>query len=580
MVVLTRGALAHMVERNVRNVKVRGSSPLCSTTQVRSIARLVGACEWPRTPVLISGCVSERLLQRQFSSPLCSTIQKVEDMKNYSSILLALPLLLAGCGVTRIVTVAPEPVVVAPAPATSVVVAQAQPVTYQTPVSTTVTYPRTHTTRTTTIEVTPMTQDISLYLDLQAVAAAFAQAATVEEFETILNSNAYIISNLDLNHDGYIDYLRVLETLEGRNHVLLLQAVLAANVYQDVATLVVEMGYATPYVQIIGAPYIYGVNYIIEPVFYRRPPLFDRFGRPTYAYWRSPYYWDHFPHHYGHHAPYHLGHYQAYVSTYLQNHHYCHQVHYVDHYHYSHYQDVCRPVSRNDYEQQYPEQSFSRRTTATYVPQGSTTATRVTNAHQLQKAVEQSGASRTTTSTRSTSTQSATSTRQTQPQAGSGSRTTESTRTTSTSGTSTQRVQPTATQKQTATTSRTTATTQKAEPAASSTRTSSATQTTKSTATQSSRTSTATSTTTQKSQPATSTRASSTTTTRVRNSGTTSTKRTQASSAARTNNTSTRSTGTSTGTSTRSSSSSSSSRSGSTGTSTRTSGSSSTSTRR
>ena len=27
----TRGALAHLVERNVRNVKVRGSSPLCST---------------------------------------------------------------------------------------------------------------------------------------------------------------------------------------------------------------------------------------------------------------------------------------------------------------------------------------------------------------------------------------------------------------------------------------------------------------------------------------------------------------------------------------------------------------------
>ena len=70
-----RGALAHLVERNVRNVKVRGSSPLCSTTQVRSIARLVGACEWPRTPVLIFGCASERLLQRQFSSPLCSTTQ-------------------------------------------------------------------------------------------------------------------------------------------------------------------------------------------------------------------------------------------------------------------------------------------------------------------------------------------------------------------------------------------------------------------------------------------------------------------------------------------------------------------------
>ena len=324
-----------------------------------------------------------------------------------SIIVLALPLMLASCSVTRIVTVAPAPEPVAVAqPTTTVVVAQPQSqpqVVYTRPVSTTVTYPRTHTTRTTTIDVTPMTSDISLYLDLQAVAAAFAQANTVEEFEMILNSNSYIISNLDLNHDGYIDYLRVLETIEGYNHVLLIQAVLAANIYQDVATLVVEMGYTTPYVQVIGAPYIYGANYIIEPVYYRRPPLYDRFGRPNYAYWRSPYYWDHFPSHYGHHEPYHLGHYQAYVSTYMEHHHYCHDVHYVDHYHYQNYSDVCRPVSRTDYAQQNPEQSFSRRTTATYIPAGSQTATRVTNTRQLNQAIEQSGASRTTTATRSSS---------------------------------------------------------------------------------------------------------------------------------------------------------------------------------
>ena len=211
-------------------------------------------------------------------------------MKHSSFLVLALPLLLAGCGIARIVTVAPapEPVVVsAPAPTTVVVAAPAQPqVVYTQPVSTTVTYPRTRTTRTTIVDVNPLTSDISLYLDLQAVAAAFAQAYSVEEFEMILNSNSYMITNLDLNRDGYIDYLRVLETLDGRTHVLLIQAVLAANIYQDVATIVVEMGFAQPYVQVIGAPYIYGANYIIEPVYIVRPPLFDRFGRPNYAYSR------------------------------------------------------------------------------------------------------------------------------------------------------------------------------------------------------------------------------------------------------------------------------------------------------
>ena len=427
---------------------------------------------------------------------------------------------MASCGVARIVTVAPEPVVVKAAPETIVVV-QPQPqtqVVYTQPVSTTVTYPRTNSTRTTTIEVTPLTQDISLYLDLQAVAAAFAQANSVEEFEMILNSNSYMISNLDLNRDGYIDYLRVLETLEGRTHVLLIQAVLSANIYQDVATLVVEMGYATPYVQVIGAPYIYGANYIIEPVYYKRPPLFDRFSRPTYTYWRSPYYWDHFPSHYGHHEMYHLGHYQAYVTTYMEHHHYCHNVHYVDHHHYANYADVCRPVSRTDYAQQHPEQSFSRRTTATYVPAGSQTATRVTNAHQLQQAVEQSGATRTTTATRSTS---ATSTRSTSTGASTG---TSTRNTTATSTRNTSATQPSRTSTpQPATSSRSTT----SQP----TRTGSQPQ-----QANSSRSSAAQA----KAEPGT-------TTTRVRTSGTASTTRTPAATSTRSTSTSTRSSSSSSG---------------------------------
>ena len=479
-------------------------------------------------------------------------------MKNRSIVLLAMPLLLAGCGITRIVTVAPAPEP-APAPTTVVVtqqpqvvqtqVVQAQPtVVYQQPVSTTVTYPRTQTTRTTVIDVTPLTSDISLYLDLQAVAAAFAQANTVEEFETILNSNSYMISNLDLNHDGYIDYLRVLETLEGHTHVILIQAVLAANIYQDVATLVVEMSYATPYVQLIGAPYIYGTNYIIEPVFYKRPPLFDRFGRPTYAYWRSPYHWDNFPHHYNRHAPYHLGHYQAYVATYMQNHHYCHDVHYVDKYHYDRYADIARPISRSDYAQQYPEQSFSRRTTATYIPAGSQTATRVTNARQLRQAVEQSGASRTTTTTNSRTT------------------TAQPSRTTSTqqSSTRTTAVQPTNNQRTTTpqpstnqrtTTATTTTTTQ---PASSQRTTQTSTTSRPAVAPQQVR-----STQNQVQQ------GSATTTTRVRTSGTTTTTRTPATSTStgRSGATSTRPA--STGTSTRSGSSSTSTRSTGTDTNTR-----------
>ena len=47
------------------------------------------------------------------------------------------------------------------------------------------------------------------YLDLQAVATAFSQSRNLRDFEQMLNDNRYRLSNLDLNNDGFIDYLRV-----------------------------------------------------------------------------------------------------------------------------------------------------------------------------------------------------------------------------------------------------------------------------------------------------------------------------------------------------------------------------------
>ena len=85
-------------------------------------------------------------------------------------------------------------------------------------------------------------------LDLQAVVAAFAQSSNVEEFEYRINNSYNVVSNLDLNRDGYIDYLRVLETREGRSHVFLIQAVLGNSYFQDVATLIVDNPYINNYI--------------------------------------------------------------------------------------------------------------------------------------------------------------------------------------------------------------------------------------------------------------------------------------------------------------------------------------------
>ena len=224
-----------------------------------------------------------------------------------------------------------------------------------------VTYPAPKHVTTTTMEVTSYNTDWSFYLDLNAVAAAFAEARSVQEFENLLNSSRYMINNLDLNGDGYIDYLRVIETRQGYYHAFLIQACVAPSLFQDVATLVVERRSNALYVEVIGDPYLYGYNYIVRPVFVNRPPLWDVFGRPSYNPWHSPYHYGHCPSHYQRMRPVYLTHYQAYVSTYLKNHHYCHVCEYPAHIFYKDYHGLVKPHSRNDYRDQHPDKSFERR---------------------------------------------------------------------------------------------------------------------------------------------------------------------------------------------------------------------------
>ena len=307
-------------------------------------------------------------------------------MKTRVSILAAVALLLTGCFPASIVTVSPYN-------------------DYQRSYTTTVTVPRTRTVTTTT-RVTPAIEDLSLYLDLQAVGSAFAQSRNIEEFESLLNNSSYIISNLDLNGDGYVDYLRVVEAVEGHNHVFIIQAVLAENVFQDIATIVVEAPASQQWhVQIIGAPFIYGPNYILDPFFVVRPPIFNHFYNFAYDYriWHSPWYWGHFPPYYKHPAPLLLGHYQAYVRTFMSNHRYCQRFDYPKERRYKELDRVAHDYMRNDYGQQHPERSFTKRTAE--IP-AAANGSRVTNARDIQSRASSGTTSRSATSSRSATTSS------------------------------------------------------------------------------------------------------------------------------------------------------------------------------
>ena len=133
------------------------------------------------------------------------------------------------------------------------------------------------------VTVEAINNDISYSLDLKAVASIFGDSRTLEDFERRLNDYDAQISNLDLNSDGEIDYLRVIETSENNLHLVVIQAILDRDVFQDVATIVVERDRnRRTYVQVIGDPYMYGYNYIIEPVYLRTPRIFSWFWTPRY----------------------------------------------------------------------------------------------------------------------------------------------------------------------------------------------------------------------------------------------------------------------------------------------------------
>ena len=290
------------------------------------------------------------------------------------------------CWVARIYTEVPTTEVVVPV---------------KTVYTTEVVTPTPKTTTVTTVTVTNYNSDPCFYLDLNAVAAAFAESHSVREFEEIINSSRYMINNLDLNRDGWIDYLRVIETSRGYYHTLLIQACLAPGVFQDVATLIAERRADALYVEVVGDRYLYGYNYIVRPVFIKRPPLYDSYGHPRYTAWVSPYYYGYFPSYYTQPKPIYLNHYQAYVNTYMTNHHYCHHCEYPNTVFYSGYTDMTQQHRRNDYGAAHPDQSFEQRVTRTA---SATNGVSVRNAGQLRNSVAKSSEStKSTTTTTSTS---------------------------------------------------------------------------------------------------------------------------------------------------------------------------------
>ena len=210
------------------------------------------------------------------------------------------------------------------------------------------------------ITVTATSSDVSENLNLRTVATLFGQAKDLEEFEALLNNPDSAYSNLDLNGDGDVDYLRVVETADGRKHLVVIQAVLAKDIYQDVASIFVDKDEEeTVTIQVVGDEYVYGTNYIIEPVYLYRPLIYDWFWGASWVAWHSPYYWDCYPHWWHRHHC---------IDPFLYwDHCYWHHYHHpicsyrTAHHHHPHFHSMHHAVRRNDMAVRHPERSFVTR---------------------------------------------------------------------------------------------------------------------------------------------------------------------------------------------------------------------------
>jgi hypothetical protein len=104
------------------------------------------------------------------------------------------------------------------------------------------------------------------HFDLRGALDLFKKASSPEEFEKLLNTESNHVNNLDLNEDGDIDYVKVIDNADGDGHAFILQVAVSENENQDIAVIELEKdGKESAIIQIIGDEDIYGESIIVEP---------------------------------------------------------------------------------------------------------------------------------------------------------------------------------------------------------------------------------------------------------------------------------------------------------------------------
>ena len=241
-------------------------------------------------------------------------------------------------------------------------------------------------------------------LNLYAVMNLFQESETLEAFERSLNEENTRINNLDLNNDGYVDYLTVSDYVNGNVHTIVIRSVLDRNEFQDVAVFTVEqLRNGEVQIQLIGDEALYGRNYIVEPNYAETPnpgykgrtvqrknvtvvtttyyevaawPVIRFIYSPRYVVWRSSWYWGYYPvywrpwkpffwhYYYGYHY-----HWYPHYYTYYRHWHQPRWIHYRDYYYGSvrvYSPNVSHRITAGTYKQTYSRPESRRDGEALY----------------------------------------------------------------------------------------------------------------------------------------------------------------------------------------------------------------------
>jgi hypothetical protein len=199
-------------------------------------------------------------------------------------------------------------------------------------------------------------------LNLYAVMDLFQKSETLEGFERSLNDENNRINNLDLNGDNLIDYIKVVDYVDGEVHTIVLQAVLGRKESQDVAVFTVQrLRDGSVQIQLTGDELLYGRNYIIEPIYAETPnpgytgrrdnvtvvrttyvevatwPVVRFIFLPNYVIWRSSWYWGYYPHYWNPWRPYYWHYYYGYHYHWYPD--YYSHFHRYDHHRYDRWND-------------------------------------------------------------------------------------------------------------------------------------------------------------------------------------------------------------------------------------------------